>query len=115
MGTTVKAYRALKQQNVAGQVRHYGDFLPEATEWPNLAVWLRAGFVEETFIDSDELEAAIAIQRANDGVDELVENADDTLPDSESSDDTEEADEATEESSDQPKKALKIKKGKNNG
>jgi predicted oxidoreductase (fatty acid repression mutant protein) len=60
---TVKTWRALKTQNVEGQVRHYGDFVPEAAKWPNLPVWLRSGHVEETFIDSDELEEALKAKK----------------------------------------------------
>jgi len=119
---TVKTYRALKQQNVEGQVRHYGDFVPEASSWPNLAVWLRSGHIEETFIDSEELEEALKIQRANDGVDDEVASEDGTLPATD--DDADETEEEIEEaeddespvvsvdSTDEAPKVLKIKKGK---
>lgn len=66
MGKTVKTYRSLRTQNVDGQVRHFGDFVPEAVDWPNLATYLRSHYVEETFIDSDDLAEQLELQRAND-------------------------------------------------
>lgn len=122
MGTVVKTYRALRQQNVAGQVRYFGDFVPEASEWKNLPVYIRSGFVEETFIDSDELDAALQIQRVKDRVEEEASeeestdeegslddpdedyvNVGDPSPEDEPEDGPEVAGEA-------PKRALKIKK-----
>jgi hypothetical protein len=67
---TVKTYRAKMQQNVGGNQRQVGDYIPEAASWHHsvLATYVRAGFVEETYVDSDELDQALLHQRANDGV-----------------------------------------------
>jgi hypothetical protein len=112
----VKTYKALREQNVAGHRRFYGDYLPEAADWAShvLSSYLRSEFLEVTYIDSDELDEALKVQRANDRVMEEASDAD-SLPlvdDEISEDDAEEPEELVDEAEEEdvPKPVLKLKK-----
>jgi len=53
---TVKTYRVLKDgMKVGDSVRQYGDFIPEAADWPNLSAYLRANYVEVAYASEDEI------------------------------------------------------------
>lgn len=58
MAGTVKMYRVLKDgMKVGTSVRRYGDFIPEAADWPNTDAYLRAKYIEVTYVSEEEVAA----------------------------------------------------------
>ena len=58
MTTVVKTYRVLKDgMKVGNSVRLYNDLIPEAAEWPNKDVYLRAGHIEVVYLSEEEVAA----------------------------------------------------------
>lgn len=58
MARTIQTYRATRDGlKVGDTVRSFGDLIPEAADWSNLAVWIREGHVEPYAASGEEMEA----------------------------------------------------------
>lgn len=54
---TVNTYRVLRDGlRVGDSVRHVGDLIPEASDWTNVAVWVREKHIEPTTCTTQEME-----------------------------------------------------------
>lgn len=57
MGKQVRTYLVRHDgMKVGDEVRNFGDFMPEATEFQNLRTYLGAGYLEEVFVDQEEID-----------------------------------------------------------
>lgn len=53
---TVKCYRALTALKIGPEdTRAFGDLVPEAADWPNPEVYIRAGQLEVVWVDEAEV------------------------------------------------------------
>lgn len=58
MSDTVKTYRVIRDElKVGHSVRHYGDLIPEAADWPNTAAYERSHYIEVVYVPKSELDA----------------------------------------------------------
>lgn len=58
MSDPVKTHRVIRSEMKVGDtVRIYGDFVPEAATWPNLHAYIRNGYVEETYVSQETIDA----------------------------------------------------------
>jgi hypothetical protein len=66
MSKTVHTYRALKDLKMGDSIRGNGELVPEASDWPNVAVWIREGHIESTTCtqqEMDEFLKSIAVKK----------------------------------------------------
>lgn len=60
----VATYRVLHDgMKVGDEVRNYGDLIPEAKDWVNIAVYLRNDYIEKVIIPQSELDKFIASRK----------------------------------------------------
>jgi hypothetical protein len=78
----VKTYRSLRDgQRVGDTIRDFGDFIPEAAEWPNLRAYLNADYVEEVVVDQELLDANLKeVAERSQKADEDVEGQGSVVP-----------------------------------
>lgn len=120
MANQVKTYRVLRDNmKVKGDVRNFGDFMPEASEFSNLRSYLNAGYLEEIFVDQSVIDEFMEARagspepepeeepEGNDGEvsDEATQDSDES-----DSDDSESTEEETKQATPKrPKRSVKKK------
>jgi hypothetical protein len=115
MAETVKTYRVLRDgMRVGDSVRDFGDFMPEAAEFPTLRTLLNTAAIEEVYVEKKAIDDWRAEQDKRDKRRmEALESGDVYDPDEDDSDEDEEIPEVEETSvAPTPKKKRKVAKKK---
>lgn len=56
----VKCWRALTPLKVGTSQLDFGDLIPEAVDWPNIGLYLRAEQIETVFVTQEEIDESVA-------------------------------------------------------
>lgn len=117
----VKTYRVTHDgMRVGNEVRNFGDFMPEASTFPNLRAYLNAGYLEEIHVEEeaieewrkefDERNAVVEDDEDEEVEEEVVDPDPDLEPDSSSTTESKKAVVAPKKSVKKAKKKRPVKK-----